>query len=231
MDIRAAETVMNLSPDSIFFIKDRSRQYLSCNQGLVQICGANVPKDILGRRTQDFFSSDLVHRYDHLDQDVYAGLTFLARLDFLHDAEGRPIWTLYSRQRVSTDAGETAVMGVSRKLPAFRNSDRVYKRLYIATEWIAHHLSKSLNVRELAERCDCSMSQIQRDFVNVLSLSPRQYQARLRLQRIKDKMRTDCSLIEIAMDCGFSEQSGLSRFFRKQTGMTLTDFKASNPYG
>lgn len=225
LDIESMETVMNIAPDSIFFIKDKSRTYMSCNQGLARMCGTVDVNDILGRRTDDFFSDDLVTRYKGMDHDVCKGRTFVDRFDFLCDSESRPVWTLYSRAPVYLETGECAIMGISRRLAYFANSDRLYKRLYIATEWIAGHIDTRMNMRELADICDCSPSQLQRDFAHVLGTSPLAYQAKMRLQYAKDKLKTDQSLASIAVDCGFSEQSGLSRFFKTHTHMTLSEYR------
>ncbi len=119
MDIRSVEMAMNLAPDLIFFVKDKSRKYISCNHGLVRMCGGYAVSDIVGRKTQDFFCEKLVTRYDHLDRTIYNGLTLLDRFDFLHDAQDKPVWTLYSRAPVYLGGDEYAIMGVSKKLPSF----------------------------------------------------------------------------------------------------------------
>ncbi len=87
-------------------------------------------------------------------------------------------------------------------------------------------MGKKLKLQEITDLCNCSTSQIQHDFVQVLGMSPLAYQAKLRVQYAKDKLRAGQSLVSIAMDCGFSEQSGLSRFFKKHTDMTLLAYQS-----
>ena len=164
LDIRSIEAAMDLAPEAIFFVKDHSRKYLSCNRGLANMCGVGDARDILGYRTDDFFDAGLVSRYKRLDRDIGHGLTLLDRFDFLHDSEGRPVWTLYSRKPVVLRNQQSAVMGVSRRLPSFRNSDQAYRRLQRATEWIAQNLEHRIKVQEMATLCDCSSSQIQARF-------------------------------------------------------------------
>ncbi len=227
LDLRSVELAMNIAPASIFFVKDREGRYISSNQGHIDMCGKHTSNEVMGHTTDEFFSRELVSRYRCMDRVVLDGTTLLDRFDHLTDAQNNPVWTLYSRKSVGVQNGDLAIMGISRILPQFRNSDRVYRRLHLATERIAEHLDDRLDMKTLADLCGCSVSQIGRDFAGVLAMSPTGYQAKLRLQHMKDRIKAGHSLSTIAIDCGFSEQSAMSRFFKKHTTMTITDFVQS----
>jgi AraC-like DNA-binding protein len=162
-----------------------------------------------------------------LDKIVGRGDTLVDRLDFTGSNNGKPAWYLYSRKAVEV-AGERVFLGFSRRLNHFAGSNRIYSRLAQATDLITKRLSENIDVEDVASRCHCSSSQLERDFARIFHLSPKNYQTRLRIQIAKDRLRQGVALSDIATECGFSDQSSLGRAFKKNTGITPTRYKSEN---
>lgn len=224
-DYQLLDSVTDIVPNTMFFLKDTSERYVLSNDMHTFMCGAECSADIIGRTTCDFFAKNLTSRYANMDQKVLGGNNYQDRFDFLPDANGNLIWTLFNRTQVRSKKGEILIMGISRQLPCFRNSSKVYQRLHQATEFISENFKNDISAKELANRNNCSISQIERDFSSILNMTPTSYQARLKIRYIKSQLEAGVPLVYIAFDVGFSEQSTLSRYFKKNTNITMQEYK------
>lgn len=225
-DPLALSANLRRSDACIHFVKDAARRYVKANARMAAFFGVPGIEDVIGTRTSDFFDCDVVDRYDRLDNAISCGVTLIDRFDYTPDHSGRPRWYLYARSRHDLGSGP-CVRGISYPLPEYTHSDRVYRRLAIATDAIAGSLDQPISLTELADRAGCSVAQIERDFARVLQESPKQYRSRLRIQRAMDGIRKGWSLTRIAHECGYSEHSALSRAFKTATGLTPKQFRAT----
>ncbi|HEX5458952.1 MAG TPA: AraC family transcriptional regulator [Steroidobacteraceae bacterium] len=86
---------------------------------------------------------------------------------------------------------------------------------------IEENLGSKLATAELAGLVSFSKSHFSRAFKRSLGISPMAYVARRRVERAKAMMiTTDRQLTEIALICGFADQSHLNRSFRRAVGMS-----------
>ncbi|WP_394692928.1 helix-turn-helix domain-containing protein [Hyphobacterium sp.] len=225
-DPLALSANLRRSADCIHFVKDAERRYVTANIRLAAFFGSTDVSEILGRRTSDFFDDSIVARYDRLDREISEGRTLIDRFDCTYDHTGRARWYLYARTK-HHDPARPCVRGISYPLPEFTHSDRVYRRLATATDTIAASLDEPVSMPDLADRADCSVAQIERDFARVLGESPKQYRSRLRVQCAMDGIRQGRAFTDIAHDSGYSEHSALSRAFKAATGLTPKEFRAT----
>lgn len=87
--------------------------------------------------------------------------------------------------------------------------------------YIEENLGSKLTIRELAALVSFSKSHFSRAFKRSLSLPPMAYIAKRRVERAKLMMlATGEQLTEIALACGFADQSHLNRSFRRMVGMS-----------
>lgn len=83
---------------------------------------------------------------------------------------------------------------------------------------------------ELAAAGDVSMRQLERLFRQHLSVTPSAYYLALRLKRARELLRqTDMSVVEIAIACGFSSASCLSRSYRGHFGLAPRQDRRERP--
>jgi AraC family transcriptional regulator len=94
------------------------------------------------------------------------------------------------------------------------------------TDWMAENLDEEFNLARLAARAGISKFYFNRLFKTAMGMSPSHYQILLRIAEAKLQLReTDTSVIEIALDVGYSNPSHFAQLFRKQTGLSPSDYR------
>jgi transcriptional regulator GlxA family with amidase domain len=80
-------------------------------------------------------------------------------------------------------------------------------------------LAGRLSLADLAQACGLSIRHFTRAFRQSTGLSPHQWLVRQRVERAKALLQGSSStLSEIALACGFADQSHFSRLFSRATG-------------
>lgn len=88
-----------------------------------------------------------------------------------------------------------------------------------AKEALGDDLGTNISLADLARHCALSPSHFSRAFKVSTGLSPFAWLQQHRVERAKDMLRnTNVSLAEIAISCGFADQSHLGRLFARQVG-------------
>jgi AraC family transcriptional regulator len=88
-------------------------------------------------------------------------------------------------------------------------------------DYIDAYLDQDLKLADIAHLTGMSPFHFSRLFKQSTGLSPHQYLLQQRIERAKQLLKqTDQSILDIALACGFSSHSHLSRKFRQLTTMT-----------
>lgn len=94
---------------------------------------------------------------------------------------------------------------------------------------IEENLGSKIAIRELAALVSFSKSHFSRAFKRSLGVSPMAYVTTRRVERAKTMMiSTDQQLTEIALACGFADQSHLNRSFRRMVGLSPGLWRRTN---
>jgi AraC-like DNA-binding protein len=102
------------------------------------------------------------------------------------------------------------------------------ERLQRVRDYIETHLDDRLTLTDLAEVACLSPYHFSRSFKQAVGIGPQRYVMRLRLERAKTLMRrTKQPLAAIAQETGFADQSHLTSFFRRETGLTPGRYRAA----
>jgi len=88
-----------------------------------------------------------------------------------------------------------------------------------ALDFIETHLDGDPSIADLARECRLSGSHFSRAFRQAVGVPPHRWLTKRRVERAKDLMRDgDLELAEIALACGFVDQSHLTRTFTRHEG-------------
>jgi LacI family transcriptional regulator len=97
-----------------------------------------------------------------------------------------------------------------------------------ASRMIREGISTGLSVKELCSKVSISRSKLDQLFQISLGRTVSEEIHRFRLLLCSDLLvTTDVKINEIAARCGFSSPNHLTRFFKRETGMAPTEFRAS----
>ena len=95
------------------------------------------------------------------------------------------------------------------------------RQLSVVTDFIHDNLAEPIRLSELASLADLSPSQFGRAFKISTGRTPHLWHLDARIERARQLLRdSGTSLVEIALDTGFSEQSHFTRAFRAATGVS-----------
>lgn len=81
-------------------------------------------------------------------------------------------------------------------------------------------LIEGVHLTELAAMCGLRTSQFAHAFKHSVGVSPYQWLIQRRIQRAKEHIRMGIPLSEVALSCGFADQSHLTRNFKRMVGTT-----------
>jgi AraC family transcriptional regulator len=110
--------------------------------------------------------------------------------------------------------------GVRMSAPQFRGglSSLQMRR---ATELLEAHLDGDIALQQVAEACELSVSHFARAFKQTFHVPPYRWLIERRVDRARDLMTNSrLPLADIAIRCGFADQSALNRSFKRIHGVT-----------
>jgi AraC-like DNA-binding protein len=95
-----------------------------------------------------------------------------------------------------------------------------------AEDMLRAGLAGGVSLDEVARACNMSISQFGRTFKTTTGLTPHRWLVQRRVERAKDLLlRSPLPLVEIALDCGFSEQSHFTRTFTRLVGTSPGEWR------
>jgi AraC family transcriptional regulator len=90
-----------------------------------------------------------------------------------------------------------------------------------ATEILRANIKRGVALREVARECGLSVGYFSHAFRRTLGVAPHKWLIEQRVVLSKEKLRDDgLSLSDVATECGFSDQSHLTRVFRQTVGIS-----------
>ena len=148
------------------------------------------------------------------------------QLDMVQRLRGAPVWHLYACWPViNPERDVVGVACISRLLDGAERRQPTYERLATAIGYVQANLGGAIEISDLARGAGVSVSQFERDFVNVMGVSPRRYITKVRIEAAMDMLRGEGAIVEIAHACGYSDQSAFTRRFRASVGLSPSEYR------
>ncbi|WGT34336.1 helix-turn-helix domain-containing protein [Pseudomonas atacamensis] len=98
-----------------------------------------------------------------------------------------------------------------------------------AKQLMLDNLDADISVAAIAQACALSRSHFTRQFKNSTLVSPKEWMREQRILRGKQLLKTSRLLLaDIALECGFSDQSHFCRTFVRTEGVTPRAWKQNN---
>jgi len=226
--LEVAEPLFDALGDVVFFVKDDRTRYVAVNDTLVRRCGMESKAQLLGKTVTDLFPSPLGDRYYEQDRQVLDAGTALRDLLELHlYLQGGPGWCITTKLPLRDEAGAViGIVGVSEDIRAPEKQDSGYHELARGVNYIQQHIDEPLRLDALAELCGLSTYQFEQRMKKVFQLTAGQFISKTRIDTACRLLREDQRpIVEIALECGFSDQSAFTRQFKATTGLTPSEYR------
>jgi len=114
---------------------------------------------------------------------------------------------------------------VASQRPVYRGGLPIV-RLRKIEDYVHAHVSESISIDSLAELAELSAFHFSRVFKQATGITPLQFVTRERMLQAQQLIReTSRSLIEIALEVGYTSPSHFAQVFRRTVGMAPTEFR------
>jgi len=150
---------------------------------------------------------------------------------------GNVLWPglrLYSAFKTEADPGllEACILEVLGAISGFEAPEAAPPSWFgRVKEHLCDDICEPVTVRELAREAGVHPVHLARVFRRIEKQSPGEYQQRLRVRAACKLLRDpEWPLAVIAAECGFADQSHLTRVFRRMTGTTPARFRRTTHY-
>lgn len=232
IDATLLEQLFDTTGDSAFFIKDASGRYVAVNASLVERHGLRHKSQVLGKRPCDICPGDFGRVPSAQDTAVLrSGRPLVDHLELHWYAPHKPGWCLTTKLPIRDASGRiVGLIGISRDVRTPIATREIPVEFAAALEHFENHLSQPVTPSGLARRARLTLPRFARLMKRYFGLTPSQFITKTRIATASRILtETPLSIAEIAMACGYCDQSAFTRTFRAMTGVTPTQFRGESP--
>ena len=209
--------------DTIFFIKDAAGRYVAANQTLAERTGYARKEALVGLTADQVFPGELGRRIAAQDLAILKSARSLkGELELHLYPDGEEGWCLTWKEPLfDRTRSVVGLVGLSRDVRPANSAPRETAHLSAALRYAQNHPGALMKVSDLAARAKLSAFQFDQRIRAMFGLSAGQYLTRLRIDQASEKLRRSSDPIsEIALDCGYADQTAFTRQFRKVVGLS-----------
>jgi AraC-like DNA-binding protein len=223
--------LLDLLPGVFFFAKNRQGELMLSGSRSLDLYHLADEAELVGLTDFDLNPGPMAEEYLKDDARIYAtGQPLLRRVELWFDPLGTPDWFLVYKLPLRDRDG--AIIGIMGFLQSYEGRAALLPPLgpvAKAVEFIRQDYQKDITLGELARRTGISSRQLQRRFKSVFGIGPWQFLIKTRLlAACKALEAADArSLAEIALACGFCDQSAFAHHFHAHLGLTPSRFRAA----
>nr|WP_319491104.1 AraC family transcriptional regulator [uncultured Desulfobacter sp.] len=109
-----------------------------------------------------------------------------------------------------------------------RQTDTSEERVDRTIDYFHANIKKNITLNELSSINNCTTYHLIRLFRQKKGLSPHAYLVQLRLEHARKRLLSGQSIVDAALESGFSDQSHLSRRFKERYGLTPGQYLTQN---
>lgn len=215
-------------PDTYFYAKNLRGQFVMVNKANALLFGATCPEEMIGKTDHDYSPRDMADQYVAEDRRVMQTgkpVTFQAWL--IPDCRGVLKWYLSSKIPLFDRNGKViGIAGAMRDVEKASDLLAPYREMETVVSYLLTHYAEKIDFHGLAHLATLSLSQLDRRFKRLFQLTPQQFLLRVRINAACQLLvSTDQSILQIALQTGFYDQSYFTKHFRRQTNLAPTAYR------
>ncbi len=223
-----AEAMFDCVPDVVFSIKDREGRYICISQACVDRCELLDRASAIGRTAHDLFPKHMADRYVEQDTRLFrTGKPIIDNLDLTLYPDRSPGWCITNKFPQYNAKGELIALAcVSKDLVDPGRNSLVDQQFAGTIDYIQENYDQPLRIPALARMAGLSSGQFERRMKGIFHISAVHFLIKTRIHQASLALaREDRSIADIALSCGFCDQSALSRQFKQLTGLTPREYR------
>jgi len=228
--------------DMLVWVKDRDGRYCWVNRAFLINYALDDPQrqtrpgsrdipgktdDILGKTDYDLSPAFLADQFRLDDEYVLAGNRIVNRIELVGQPDGLTVWNVTNKIPLA-DAEGTVIgtAGITRTLGTLKQDIAPGSEFGPVLTYIRDHYHAPITNRQLARLAHMSVRTFERKFRGSFHLTPQKYLRKLQMRMASRALvYTSQPLAEVALGCGFSDQSHFTREFRRHFGRTPRDYR------
>ena len=214
--------------DVYFYVKDVNSKWQECNSATLTLFNAAHKSDVLGKADWDFYPEQIAREIIEDDRSVIeSGRPIVDKLEVIVDESGHLLWVLTTKTPARNKRGEICgVMGLTRPVGTTDMLPDGYRQFSRVIDHVEEHYRSALEISDLARIAGLSESHFRKRFMKLFKISPLKFITRIRVQTAaKLLLSSDAPIADIALKCGFCDQSYLTRQFSSFFGMTPKKYR------
>jgi AraC-like DNA-binding protein len=229
-------TLFDYIEDVLAWVKDRGGRYCWVNRAFLINYAMDRSRDetradsesVLGKTDYDLSPTFLADQFRLDDEQVLAGKRIVNRIELVGQPEGVTVWNVTNKIPIrDTNGAIIGTAGLTRRLDASRQEMVPGTEFGAVLVYLRDHYDKPIANQQLARLAHLSVRAFERKFHRAFHLTPQKYLRKLRMRMASRALvYTNQSLANVALNCGFVDQSHFSREFRRQFGRTPRDYRA-----
>jgi AraC-like DNA-binding protein len=230
--LRAMAALLGDVPHVMFCAKDQSGGYLTVNQAFADRAGVRHPDDVVGRRAEDLFDSELAASYVSQDAELWSSRQPLHnQLELIRRPDGTLGWYVTTKVLIAETDGSAFLASVSVDLRAAGDAPTAHAGVAAAVAYARAHCTEALRVNDVAAAASMSVVQLERTMRRIIGMSVRQLLVRFRVEHAVGLLSTtDLPLAEIAARSGYYDQSAFTRQFHRVVGVSPGAYRGQFPW-
>lgn len=218
--------LLDMAPTTLYCVKDLEGRYLAVNNAFVERTNRSSRRDVVGRLAADLFPGELAVRYHQQDDGIRELRQPLRdEVEVITEPNGQLAWYLTTKQPVfeGEELVAIAVVSIALGTPATIDAEHPLRPV---VAHVREHMADPMTVEELAEVARLPLRQFERLMRRAFGLPTKQYITQVRVLAATEMLRSgSLSLAEIAVRCGWYDQSAFSKQFTKVMGVTPGEFR------
>ena len=177
----------------------------------------------MGKTDYDFTPNFLADAYLKDDQSVIkSGNPIRNKVELVPLSDGSLDWLSTCKIPLKDISGN--IVGLAGTTRVIRDDESVYSRnpqMQGIINFIRQSYSKKISITDSAKAAKISVSKQERLFKNIFGISPLMYLRRTRLNAACRMLRSSQqSIHDVAVACGFNDQTNMTRAFRQELKIT-----------
>lgn len=217
------EPLFESIPGVYYFYKDAQCRFMGGSEGFAHSLGDTSIEQMIGKTDYDYSPDSLADGFRAGDEWVLkTGEAIYNQIELVPASDGSLDWFCTSKMPLFDEVGK--VVGLAGVVRVIRETEAIFAdhpEMRAIVDFVRAHYREKITVADMAKVGGMSISSQERLFRKSFGLTPLMYVRKTRLNAACRLLRdTDTGLAEIARDCGFNDQTNMTRSFRLELKIT-----------